>query len=78
MRKVVEYVKFLGMAESIMAILLQVVKEPYLKAIKEECISYGGRTPVKMIEHLRMKISKVANQDKVQLKKEIFFTWEQP
>ena len=29
-----------------------------------------------MIDHLQTKISKVTNQDKVQLKKEVFITWK--
>ena len=45
------------------------MEELYLKALKEEYISYSARMPFEMIEHLQTKISKVTNPDKVQLKK---------
>ena len=68
-RKVIEYKMFLGLEESLRMLILQVVWEPYLEVLKEEYIGYGSRTPFKMIKHLRTKISKVTNKDKVQLKK---------
>ena len=54
------------------------MEEPYLEALKEEYIGHGGRTLFEMIKHLWTKISKVTNRYKVQLKKEVFITWEQP
>ena len=78
-RKVIEYKKFMGsVEESIRTFMLQVVDELYLEALKEEYISCGGWRPFEMIKHLHIKISKVTNKDKVQLKKEVFITWEQP
>ena len=65
-RWVIEYEKFLGVEESLLTLILQVVEEPYLKALKEEYIGYGGRTPFEMIAHLCIKINKVTNKDKVQ------------
>ena len=65
------------MEESLLTLILQAVEGPYLKALKEEYIGYVGRTPFEMIKHLHTKISKVTNNDKVQLKKEVFITWEQ-
>ena len=47
-----EYEKFLGVEESIIALMLQVVKEPYFKALKEEYIGYRVQTPFEMIKHL--------------------------
>ena len=72
-----EYKKLLWVKESIWTLILQVVEEPYLKALKEEYIGYGIQTSFKVTEHLRTKISKVINRDKVQLKKEVFIEWEQ-
>ena len=66
----------MGVEESIRTLLLQAVEESYLEALKEEYIGYGGRTPFEMIEHLRTKISKVTNKEKVLLKKEVFIMWE--
>ena len=54
------------------------VDEPFIKALKEDYMRYGGRMPYEMIAHLWTKISKVINKDKVQLKKEVFIKWEQP
>ena len=54
------------------------VEEPYIEALKKDYIGCGGRMPYKMIEHLRTKIGKGTNKDKVQLKKEVFIMWKQP
>ena len=67
-RNVIKYGKFLGMKESLQTLILQAVDEPFVEALKEEYIGHGGRTPYKMIVHLRIKISKVTNRDKLQLK----------
>ena len=67
-----KYEKFLGVKESLQMLILQAVEGPYLEALKEDYIGYEGRTPFKMISHLHLKINKVANKDKVQLKKEVF------
>ena len=77
-RKVIEYEKFLGVEESLCTLILQAVEGPYLEALKEYFIGYGGRTPFEMILHLHIKISKAMNKDKVQLKQEVFIMWEQP
>ena len=50
--KVIEYKKFLGVEESISTLITQAVEVPFLKAIKEDYIGYGGRTPFEMLEHL--------------------------
>ena len=42
--------------------MLQAIEEPYLEALKEEYIVYGGQTPVEMIKHLWTDISKVTNE----------------
>ena len=76
-KMVIEYEKFLGVEESIRTLLLQAVEEPYLEVVKAEYIRYGGRITFEMIAHLRTRISKVTNCDKVPFKKEII-TWEQP
>ena len=55
--------------------MLQAVEESYLEALKEDEIGYGGWTIFEMIKHLQIKISKVTNKDKVQLKKEVFIKW---
>ena len=55
LRKVIKCEKVLGIEESIRTLLLQAVEEPYLEALKEEYIGYGGKTPHKMIEHLWTK-----------------------
>ena len=60
------------MEENIRMLLLQVVKKLFLEALKEEYIGYGCRKPFEIIEHLQIKISKVTNKDKVQLKNEVF------
>ena len=52
--------------------------EPFVKALKEEYIRYGGRIPYKMIIHFWTKFSKVTNRDKLQLKKEVLIAWKQP
>ena len=77
-RRVIEYEKCLGIKESLHTLILHVMEEPYLKALKEEYITYGSRTPFEIISHFCTKISKVTNKDKVQLKKEVFINWEQP
>ena len=59
-------------------LLIQAVDEPFIKALKEDYIMYGRRTPYNMIVHLRTNKSKVTNKEKVQLKKEIFIKWKQP
>ena len=64
-QKVIKYKEFLGAEESIQTLILQEVEEPFLEALKEEYIGYGRRTPFKMIEYLRTKISKVTNKDKI-------------
>ena len=77
-RRVIKYEKFLGVEESLLTLILKVIKEPYLEALKEEYIGYGSRTLFEMISHLHTKISKIMNKDKIQLKKEVFIKWEQP
>ena len=57
--------------------MLQAAEELHLEALKEEYIGYGEQTPFAMIKHLQIKISKVTNKDKVELKKEVFISWEQ-
>ena len=57
------------MEDSIRTLLIQVVKEPYLEALKAEYMGYWGRMLFNMIEHLQTKRSKATNKDKVQLKK---------
>ena len=42
-RKVIKYEQFLGVKESIWTLLLQAIKKPYLEALKEDYIGYGGR-----------------------------------
>ena len=76
--KVIKYEKFLGVEENLQTQILQAVVEPFVEALKEEVILYGGKTPYKMIVHLRTKNSKVTNRDKLQLKKEVLIAWEQP
>ena len=71
-RRVIEYEKFLGVEECLCTLIIHAVEEPYLKALKEEYIGYGSRTPFRMISHFCTKISKVTNKDKVQLKKKVF------
>ena len=46
-RKVIEYEKFLGVEESLRTLILQVVEEPNLEALKEEYIGYGSRIRMK-------------------------------
>ena len=72
-----EFEKLLGVEESIRRLIIQVVNEPFLEVLKEKYIRYGGQTPFEMIEHLRAKISKVTNNYKVQLRKQVFIEWEQ-
>ena len=43
----IDYTKFLKVEESIRSLLLPGVEEPYLEALKEEYIKYGGRAPFK-------------------------------
>ena len=45
----VKYEKFLGVEEKFRTLMLQVVDESYLEALKEEYIQDGGRTPFEMI-----------------------------
>ena len=59
-------IPFLGVKECIQTLIIQAIEEPYIEALKEDYIGYGGRMPYQMIEHLQMKISKVTNKDKVQ------------
>ena len=68
-QRVIEYKTFLGVEESIQILILQVVEETYLIALKEEYIGYSRQMPFEMIKYLRTKISKVINMDKVQLNK---------
>ena len=72
-----EYEKFLEVEESIRTLLLQAVDEPFLEAMKEEYIGYGSKIPLKLLEHLQNKMSKVANEDKMQMKKVVFIEWKQ-
>ena len=50
--KVIEYKKFLGLEEKIQTLIIQAVEELIIKALKEDYILYGRRTPFKMLEHL--------------------------
>ena len=56
-------------------LLLQAVNRPFLEALKEEYIGYGGRMSFEMIEHLQTKVNKVTKRDKVQLKNEVIIMW---
>ena len=75
-RKEKEYEKYLGVTESIRALILQAVEIPYLEELKEEYIKYDEVMPTDMIHHLCSKISKVTNRDKAAVNREIFITWE--
>ena len=57
---------------------MQVVDELFLETLKEDYTGYGDKMPLKMIEHLQTKISKVKNNNKVQLKDKLFIKQEQP
>ena len=71
-RKVIEYKIILGIKESNQILIIQAIEKPYLEALTEDCIGYSRRMPYGMIVHLLVKISKVTNKDKVQLKKKVF------
>ena len=77
-RRLIEYEKFLGVEENLRSLILQAVDEPFVEALKEEYIGYGGQRPHEIIVHLWTKISKVTNRDKFNLKREVFVAWEQP
>ena len=46
-RKLIEYEKFLGVEESLRTLILQAVDEPFVEALEEEYIGYGGEHPMK-------------------------------
>ena len=73
-----EYEKYYRVMESIRTLILQTVDMPYLEALKEEYTGSDGILPTKMICCLWSKISKVPNQDKAAVKREIFIPWKQP
>ena len=77
-RKLIEYEKFFGMEKSLQTLILQAVDEPFVEALKEAYIGYGGWTSHDILVHLWMKISKVNNRDKLYLKRKVFIAWEQP
>ena len=66
----------LGAKESVWSLTLQAVDAPFVEALKEVYIRYVGQTPFELIVHLRTKISKVTNKDKLQLKREVFIAWD--
>ena len=55
------------MKESNQTLIILAEEEPFLKALKEDCIGHGRRMPFEMLKHLQT--------NKVRLKKQVFMDY---